>query len=38
MIYTILTTISLIMAGATVCACFKPGKNEKICKYDNLED
>ena len=38
MIYIVLIPIFLIMAGATFCACFKPGKNENICKYDNLED
>ena len=37
MIY-IFILISIIMAGATLCACFKPGKNDGICKYDNLED
>lgn len=38
MIYILLIALSLIMAGAIVCACFKPGKKENICKYDNLED
>lgn len=36
MIYIII--IALIMAAATLCGCFKPGKHENICKYDNLED
>lgn len=36
MIYLII--IALIMTGATLCACLKPGKDENICKYDNLED
>ena len=36
MIYLII--IALIMAAATLCGCLKPGKNDNICKYDNLED
>ena len=38
MIYIVLTIISVIMAGASFCACLKPGEKENICKYDNLED
>lgn len=38
MIYIILILIALIMAGAAFCACFKPGKNDGICNYDNSED
>lgn len=30
----ILILIALIMAGASVCACFKPGKKDGVCKYD----
>lgn len=37
MIY-IIVLVSVIMAGATLCACLKLGKNDGICKYDNLED
>lgn len=38
MIYILIITISAIMTGAALCACFKPGKDENICNYDNLED
>lgn len=38
MIYIILTVIMAIMAGASFCACSKPGKNDNISKYNNLED
>lgn len=38
MIYLILAIISAIMAGACFVACCKPGKNDNICNYDNLED
>jgi hypothetical protein len=34
----LIIAVSAIMAGATFCALAKPGKNENICKYDNLED
>lgn len=37
MIYLIIA-ISLLMAAATVCGCFRPGKAENLCKYNNLED
>ena len=37
MIYLIIA-ITLLMATATVCGCLKPGKNDNICKYDNMED
>jgi hypothetical protein len=37
MIYFVIL-ISVIMTAATVCGCFRPGKAEKLCKYDNLED
>lgn len=37
MIYLIIA-ISLLMAAATVCGCLKPGKDESICKYDDLKD
>lgn len=33
MLYIIVTTIFLIMAAAGFCGCFKPGKNDGICKY-----
>ena len=36
MIYLIL--IIAIMTAVTLCGCLKPGKNEGICKYDNVED
>ena len=38
MIYIIIILISAIMAGGAFCGCCKPGENENICKYDNLED
>ena len=38
MIYIILALICIIMTGAAVCACLKPGEAENICNYDNLED
>jgi hypothetical protein len=31
--YIIIALIMLIMAGAILCACFKPGEKENICKY-----
>jgi hypothetical protein len=34
----ILIILSIILAGATFCACFKPGKTDGISKYDYLED
>lgn len=34
MIYAILILIMVIMAGATFCAICKPGKKDKISKYD----
>lgn len=36
-IYSILITLSLLMAGATFCACFKPGEKENICNYGYIE-
>ena len=33
MIYAILVLISVIMAGATYCAIWKPGKNDGTCQY-----
>ena len=38
MIYIILTIAAVIMAGAAFGSCSKPGKNDNISKYDNLED
>ena len=38
MIYIILTIVCVVMLGAAVCACSKPGKNDGVSKYDNLED
>lgn len=37
MIYIILILISLLMAGTTICACFKPGEKENICNYGYIE-
>lgn len=37
MIYLIMAIIAAIMAGASFVAICKPGKDENICKYDNLE-
>jgi hypothetical protein len=34
----ILIILSIILAGATFCACFKPGKNNGISNYDYLEE
>lgn len=34
----ILIILSIILAGATFCACFKPGKNDGISNYNYLED
>jgi hypothetical protein len=36
--YIVAGIFSAIMTGAALCACFKPGKDENICNYDNLED
>ena len=38
MLFIIITIITVIMAGATLCACRRSGEDENICKYDNLED
>ena len=34
----IIIIITLIMAAAAFCGCFKPGKKDNISNYDNLED
>lgn len=34
----IIIIISVIMAGASFVAICKPGQNDNICNYDNLED
>ena len=33
MLYIIITIITVIMAGATLCACRRSGEDENICKY-----
>lgn len=33
--YVILFIISAVMLGAAVVGCFKPGKKDSICNYDN---
>lgn len=38
MIYIILITLSLVMIAATVCASFRVGEKEEICKYDYEEN
>jgi hypothetical protein len=38
MTYAIIAIITVIMAGATVCACRRSGEHENICNFDNLED
>lgn len=30
--------LSIILAGAAFCACFKPGKNDGLSNYNYLED
>ena len=30
--------LSLILTGATICACFKPGEKDGISNYNYLED
>lgn len=37
MIYLIIITISIIMTGATFCACLKSGEKEHICNYGYIE-
>ena len=33
--YVILFIISTVLIGAAVVGCFKPGKKDGICNYDN---
>jgi hypothetical protein len=35
MIYIIILIISVVLLGAAVVGCFKPGKKDGICNYDN---
>ena len=37
MIFTIII-LSLILTGATICACFKPGENDGISNYNYKEN
>lgn len=32
----IIITISALMLAAALVACIKPGKEDGICKYDNI--
>lgn len=34
MIYIIFTIVSVVMLFGSVCACFKVGQADGICKYD----
>lgn len=38
MIYLLIAIISAVLIGAAVVGCFKPGKKENLCKYDQEED
>ena len=33
--YVILFIIFAVMLGAAVVGCFKPGKKDNLCNYDN---
>lgn len=38
MTYILITIISIIMIGATVCTLSRAGEKENICNYDYMED
>ena len=38
MIYLLIGIIAAAMIGAAVVGCWKPGKNDGICKYNEEDD
>lgn len=38
MIYLLIGILSAVLLGAAVVGCFKPGKNDGICKYNEEND
>ena len=38
MIYIILSAVAVVMLFGSVCACFKLGDRDGICKYDPTDN
>lgn len=37
-IYIIICAVCVVMLAASICACFRSGEKENICKYDYKGD